>query len=74
MRDTLVNQFEPSMVRVAAEEMGFVQKFGSVFNAEKIGRLIPKLDEAQYQIERNANPKILFVGLSLEVAKIARSK
>jgi len=74
MRDTLVNQFEPEMVRVTEEEMDFVQKFGQVFTPEKIGELIPKLEEAHYHIERNGNPKILFLDLSLNIARIARSK
>lgn len=73
LRDTLVNQFEPQMVRVAENEMDFVQKFGRVFTHEKIGMLIPKLEEAHYHIERNGNPKILFLDLSLNIARIARS-
>ena len=73
MRDTLVNQFEPQMVRVTESEMDFVQKFGQVFTPEKIGELIPKLEETHYNVERNGNPKILFLDLSLTVAKIARS-
>ncbi len=74
MRDTLVNQFEPEMVRVNENEMDFIQKFGQVFTHQKIDRLIPKLEEAQYHIERNGNPKIVFLDLSLAIAKIARAK
>ncbi len=74
MRDTLVNQFEPEMVRVAEDEMEFIQKFGSVFSPAKVDALIPKLEETHYHIERNGNPKILFLDLSLAIAKIARSK
>ena len=74
LRDTLVNQFEPGMVRISEDEMDFVKKFGQVFTPEKIGEVIPKLDEAHYHIERNGNPKIVFLDLSLNIAKIARAK
>ncbi len=74
LRDTLINQFETEdLVRVPASEAGFIQNFGKVFNPDKIAQVTPKLEEAHYHIERNANAKILFLDLSLSIAQIARS-
>lgn len=74
LRDTLINQFDTKdLVRVPESEAGFIQNFGKVFDPDKIARVTPKLEEAHYHIERNANPKILFLDLSLSIAQIARS-
>ncbi|KYG82511.1 DNA polymerase III subunit [Roseivirga echinicomitans] len=75
MRDTLIHQYEVTeLERIPDAEKGFVANFGKVFNAEKIAGAVPKIEEASYHIERNANPKILFLDLSLAIAQIARSK
>ena len=60
--------------RIPENEAGFIEKFSSVFTPAKVTRIIPKFDEAYYHIERNANPKILFLDLSLSIAQIARDK
>lgn len=74
MRESLIYSAEATQIsRIPAEEEDFIQKFGKVFTAEKIMEVSPKLDEAQYHIERNANPKILFLDLSLTIAQIARA-
>lgn len=59
--------------RIPDTEQSFMEKFSQVFTEEKIRKIAPKLDEAQYHIERNANPKILFLDLSLFIAQIARA-
>ncbi|KYG84540.1 DNA polymerase III subunit delta [Roseivirga seohaensis] len=75
MRDTLIHQYGVSeLERIPDTEKDFVANFGKVFNAEKITEVVPKIEEANYHIERNANPKILFLDLSLAIAQIARSK
>ncbi|WP_323758048.1 DNA polymerase III subunit delta [Roseivirga sp.] len=75
MRDTLIHQYEVTeLERIPDAEKGFVANFGKVFNTEKIAEAVPKIEEAAYHIERNANPKILFLDLSLAIAQIARSK
>ena len=73
LRDTLIQQVQATdLMRVPESEAGFIQKFGKVFNADKIGEITPKLEQGHYHIERNANPKILFLDLSLAIAQIAR--
>jgi DNA polymerase-3 subunit delta' len=75
MRETLLQGVDSSSIsRLPDQERGFIEKFASVFVPEKIARISPQFDEAQYHIERNANPKILFLDLSLSIAQIARAK
>ncbi len=74
LRETLIStQNVDALSRVPDAEKGFIEKFGSVFSSEKIMEVVPKISEAYYHVERNANPKILFLDLSLGIAKVARS-
>jgi DNA polymerase III subunit delta' len=75
MRDTLIHQYAiDELERIPETEKGFVANFSKVFSTEKIAEVVPKIEEANYHIERNANPKILFLDLSIAIAQIARSK
>ncbi len=75
MRDALIHGFGVNeLERIPDAEKDFVANFSKVFNSEKVAEVIPKIEEANYHIERNANPKILFLDLSLAIAQIARSK
>lgn len=75
MRDTLIHQYGiEKLERIPEVEKGFVTNFSKVFSPEKIAEVVPKIEEANYHIERNANPKILFLDLSIAIAQIARSK
>ncbi|PIQ47117.1 MAG: DNA polymerase III subunit delta [Cytophagales bacterium CG12_big_fil_rev_8_21_14_0_65_40_12] len=75
MRDTLIHQYGiEKLERIPEVEKGFVANFSKVFSPEKIAEVVPKIEEANYHIERNANPKILFLDLSIAIAQIARSK
>ena len=74
LRETLIaTQNVDSLSRVPDSEIDFINKFSVVFSADKIMKVVPRISEAYYHIERNANPKILFLDLSLAIAKIARS-
>ncbi|MHA7100003.1 DNA polymerase III subunit [Roseivirga pacifica] len=74
MRESMIHLVQvPQMARIPEGEEDFIGKFSKVFTEEKIMKIAPKFDEAQYHIERNANPKILFLDLSLTIAQIARS-
>lgn len=75
MRETMLKGVDAENIsRLPDFERGFIEKFAGVFIPEKIARISPSFDEAQYHVERNANPKILFLDLSLSIAQIARAK
>ena len=58
------------MVHLPAAELDFVQKFGKRYQLEQVEETVRLLEEAHYHIERNANPKILFLDLSLQLVLI----
>lgn len=74
IREALVHNVPvQELSRMPDNEQPFIDKFSSVFDEHKIAALYAKLDEAVYHIERNGNPKILFLDLSLSIAQIART-
>ena len=50
------------------------EKFSLMINAENIEPFAKTLEEAIYHIERNANPKILFLDLSFRMHRILHMK
>ncbi len=54
-------------------ELDFVQKFSKVITHANAGQLAEELNEAHYHIERNANPKMVFVDSSIQIAGYLRA-
>ncbi len=53
-------------------ELDFVQKFSKVITGNNAGQLAEELNQAHYHIERNANPKMVFVDTSIQIAGYLR--
>jgi len=70
----LVNFKTTSMVKLDGQEAEFVSKFSPFINTSNCLDISERLNEALYHIERNANPKILFLDLSLKMAKLLKMK
>lgn len=60
----------PQLIHLPAAELDFIRKFGGLYQPEQIEETVRLLEEAYYHIERNANPKILFLDLSLQLVLI----
>lgn len=54
-------------------ELDFVSKFSRLIHPANVTRLSEELSNAHYHIERNANPKIVFVDSSIRIAKHLKS-
>ena len=63
----LLNQGLSNMVHLKDVELDFVQKFSEITTLEKLQVAIDFLEKSHYYVERNANPKILFLDLSLQL-------
>jgi len=73
LREVLVTSFpEAGLSKLTGEEKEFVRNFAKVMDSNKINIVSELLNQAYYHIERNANQKITFLDLSLQVAKIIR--
>lgn len=72
-RDLFLYQIGASeLVRLEGAELDFVQKFSKVIKSERVERIVDELNTAYYHLERNARAKIVFLDLSLTVAKLMK--
>ena len=63
----LIQQGLRSLVFLKEEELKFVEKFSELYAFEQLTAAIDLLEKTHYGIERNGNPKILFLDLSLQL-------
>ncbi|MBB6499631.1 ATP-binding protein [Pedobacter cryoconitis] len=64
-----------SLVKLPARTMDTAQKLSKhVLDLNMASAIISELEQAHYHIERNANPKILFLDVSLQLVKIIKFK
>jgi len=70
----LINTAANDLVRIQGEEYDFAKKFSAFITEANYEKLILHLDKGHFHIERNANPKILFLDLSIEIAKLLNIK
>lgn len=63
---------EKKLIRLQGEELKFVSNFSKVMNFEKVERIAHLFNQGHYHLERNANPKIVFLDISLKIGQIIR--
>lgn len=72
-QETLVYRFaEGKLNRLSEEGMTFVQGFAKTIHTENITKFYELLNNAIFYLERNANPKIVFLETSLQISQIIR--
>jgi DNA polymerase-3 subunit delta' len=59
-----------SLVHLPQQELETAQKMTNVMDISKAQSIITELEKAHFHVERNANPKILFLDVSLQIIKI----
>ncbi len=69
---TLIATGNPNL-RLRPDELSTAQNMAKVLDFEKIGRLVSLFNDNVYYIERNANPKILFLDTSIQMNKIFKT-
>lgn len=60
------------LIRLEGAELQFVERFGKVVNPESIEFITNEISETHYHLERNASAKILFLDLSLRIARVIK--
>jgi len=55
-------------------ERNFLEKFKPFINNQNISEINSIMNEAYFHIERNANPKILMLDVSIKLYKLLRTK
>ena len=63
-----------AQVRMDEKELKTAQNLTKVLGFEQVSSIVALLDDAIYAVERNANPKILFLDCSVKLHKILQNK
>lgn len=71
---TLLRAGAERIVKLPEEELETAKKMSAVINNAMAQAIITELEKAHYHIERNANPKILFLDVSLQIIKVLSFK
>lgn len=61
-----------ALVRLEGDELTFVQNFSKVIPPERLPLITEELNTAFFQLERNVRAKMIFLDLSLTLAKLLR--
>jgi DNA polymerase III subunit delta' len=61
-----------NLIKLEGNELIFVQKFSNVLNINNLEQITTLLSESHYHIERNARAKIVFLDISLAIARLMR--
>jgi DNA polymerase-3 subunit delta' len=73
IRQCVLNwQQVPELVRTFGQEDEFVQKFSSLLNERNAEGIRSELELAHVHVERNANPKLLFMDMSYRMMGFLR--
>lgn len=64
----------PQLIAAFGEEMEFVKKFSALLNVQNADGIRRELETAHMHLERNANPKVLFMDLSYRLGTLLRMK
>lgn len=62
------------LVHLPAAELETAQKLSAIMNISMNNAIITELEKAHYHVERNANPKILFLDVSLQIISFLKLK
>jgi len=74
-RDSLMyNYGNKNLVKLAGSEKQFLEKFASFINQNNHILLIEEFNNSIYDLERNANPKILFTSLYFKTNELLNKK
>ena len=68
IRESFVIKINSSLSRIVDEESELIKNFSQSLNEEKTEKIILELNDSIRFLERNANPKIIFLDLSIEIA------
>jgi len=74
-RQSIVGHYtHDQLVILTKEQDAFLKKFSPFINHKNIVGLTEVLNDAYYHVERNANPKILFLDVSLKIFALLKLK
>ena len=71
LRQCIIKNYgDTEQVKVSDSELSFLNKFSPFINGKNIREFMKSIDEAYYQLDRNANPRILFTLLCFQSMRL----
>ncbi len=70
----LIGYAGKKMARLEGEDLEFSEKLSPLVHTGNCEQLVRQFQDACYHVERNANPKILFLDLSFKIGRLLHSK
>lgn len=67
-----LNCFDSPVPKLTDEEIAFANKFSKFVHIGNCTKMSEEINKASFNIERNANPKIIFLDLSLKLGQLLR--
>ena len=74
MREALVSNIDHNLSKISEDEKSFIDKFKLTLDIPSFEEIILSMDESIRFLDRNANPKILFLDLSIKISDLFTSK
>jgi len=68
----LENYSNSELINLPEDEKTFVAKLSKIIKPEKCQSITEEFNKAIYHVERNANPKLLFMNLSFKLAELIK--
>jgi DNA polymerase-3 subunit delta' len=73
-RQCIMGNYNMKIEGVSESERSFLEKFKPFVNHQNISEINSIMNDAHYHMQRNANPKILMLDVSLKLYKLLRTK
>ena len=73
-RQCIMGNYNMEIEGVSESEKNFLEKFKPFVNHQNISEINSIMNDAYYHMERNANPKILMLDVSIKLYKLLRTK
>jgi len=70
----MFNFGDKNLVRLGGQEKLFLEKFAPFINQKNYEKLVEEFNQNYYYIERNANPKLIFMDLFLKTNELLNLK
>lgn len=74
MREALVSNIDEKLSRISEDEKKFIEKFKMTLDISSFEKIVLSVDESIRFLDRNANPKILFLDLSIKISDLFSSR
>ena len=69
-RESFIQNINSDLSKIVDDELEFIEKFSNSLNQNILEKIILEINESIRFLDRNANPKIIFLDLSLELVNM----